>query len=298
MDAAYARVMALPLPAATTAIITRAIEAAAGSVMPYRTLEKQKRFMRRKMRKPADMTIRQYAQHLVRINDEELPHLPPYVARQKLSDDEMMDIIIFGIPKSWTNEMSKQDFDAFAVGRTIRQVVEFCERLESVEDTATVTRSNTSNKKAKHSNTGKNTTPKPEGKWCEFHKTKSHDTSECEALKKAAKNGKDSGFKSKNKTWDRKSADAKKLSKKELALIVKKASELAYKKAKRELNSVTKRKKADDDEDEQSSVGSVNAIETKEISPNKTIEQLAADMKDVDAQLSKFNFGSTKDVEV
>jgi hypothetical protein len=173
-------------------------------------------------------------------------------------------------------------------------VVEFCERIESVEDTATVTRSNTSNKKAKHSNTGKNTTPKPEGKWCEFHKTKTHNTSECEAIKKAAKAGKDITSKPKNKTWERKSADAKKLSKKELAVIVKKASERAYKKAKRELNSVAKRKKADDDDDDQSSVESVHAIESKEVPTNATIAKLAEDMKDVDAQLSKFNFDNNE----
>jgi len=57
---------------------------------------------------------------------------------------------------------------------------------------------------------------------------------------------------------------------------------------------VAKRKKDDDEE----SVESINAVETQENPEPKTIEQLADEMKDVDAQLSKFNFSNVNEVDV
>jgi hypothetical protein len=287
------------LPDATTAHVTNAIQAAAGAMIPYKALEKQKRFMRRKMRKPAEMPIRQYVNHLQRINDEELPNSPPYAVNQKLSEDEITDIITFGIPKSWNKEMDKQDFDPFRRGTTLLNLVEFCERIESTEDSPTITRSNTtssSSKKAKTSNNSKGKTVKSDGKYCAYHDTNSHDTSECETLKKLKAQGKNpKGSKSDSgKTWKKQSSEAKTFSKKELTVIVKKASDKAFKKAKKELNSVAKRKKDDDEE----SVESINAVETQENPEPKTIEQLADEMKDVDAQLSKFNFSNVNEVDV
>ena len=262
-NAAYATVMATAIPDPEVNDVRAAIEHAVGSVIPYKALERQKRFMRRKMRKPADMTIRQYAGHLTRINDEELPHLPPYATTQRLSGDEMLDIVLFGIPKSWEKEMNKQDFDPFRNGFTMRQLVEFCERIEATED-PTVARSNTnSNKKAKTSGPGKGKTAKPEGKYCEYHDSTAHDTSECKALKKLKAKGGTDKSSNNNKTWTRKSADAKKFTKKELNMIVKKASDKAYKKTKKELNSIAKRKKSDDDDDDKS-IESLNVIDVSE----------------------------------
>ena len=100
---------AVALPEIKEADILRGIQAILKAVCPYKALEKQKRFMRRKMRKPAGMTTRTYVNHLNRINYEELKYLPPFQDDQHLNDDEMMDILIFGLPKSWTNEMDKQD---------------------------------------------------------------------------------------------------------------------------------------------------------------------------------------------
>ena len=152
LQAVYDAVIAGPKPDPTTRMIDKGLQAAAGYAIPFKALEYQKRFMRRKMRKPVEMPIRKYVGHLLRINDEELPHLPPYNPMQILSEDEMMDIVMFGIPKSWEKQMNIQNFDPFRAGTTMLQVVEFCERLEANEDSPTVTRNNTSsngNKKAK-----------------------------------------------------------------------------------------------------------------------------------------------------
>ena len=56
--------------------------------------------MRRDMCKPVDMKVRNYYQNPMRLNDEELPNLPPYLPDNKLSEDELLDIILFGTPHS------------------------------------------------------------------------------------------------------------------------------------------------------------------------------------------------------
>jgi hypothetical protein len=72
-----------------------------------------------------------------------------------------------------------------------------------------------------------------------------HDTNECSVLKKmkeSRKNNSDKKPSNKNKTWTKRSDEAKKFSTKELNTLVKKASEKVVKKATKELNAVTKRK--------------------------------------------------------
>ena len=69
--------------------------------LPRKVLARVKRSMRRDMRKPVDMKVRSYYQNLIRMNDEELPNLPPYKLDNKLSEDELLDIVLFGTPRSW-----------------------------------------------------------------------------------------------------------------------------------------------------------------------------------------------------
>ena len=303
--AAYQAVLNLGLPDPTVDHVTEAIQSASGCMVPYKGLEKQKRFMRRKMRKPVDMPIRQYVNHLKRMNDEELPYLPPYAANQNLSDDEITDIIMFGIPKTWTKEMDKQDFDPFRAGVGLRQLTEFCERIEATEDAPTVTRNNTtSNKKAKTTNGSKGKSDKSDkssGKYCVYHESTSHDTSECETLKQLKAKGKNPKGSQKNeskgKSWTKQSSDAKKFTKKELTVIVKKASDKAFKKAKKELNSVAKRKKDDSDDDDKS-VESINVTEIASNDMKAKLDKINRDMADVDAQLKKFDFGEVNEVDV
>jgi hypothetical protein len=205
-----------------------------------------------------------------------------------LSNDELLDIVLFGIPKSWVKEMDRQDFDPFAM-EDIQTLVQFCERMESAEDfqdTSNKQGSNSKNsyKKTKFSN-NKGKPCKGSGKWCEYHETDTHDTSECSVLKKMKEssgrsNSSDKKPFNKNKTWTKKSNDAKKFSKKELNALVKKASEKAVKKATKELNAVAKRKRDDNDD----STSSLHMLENE--------------MKDVDDQLKNFNFAAIDEVEV
>ena len=75
-------------------------------------LAKVKRALRRDMRKPSDVKVRQCYQHLARVNNEEITGLPPaFSETQKPSDEEMTDIILFGAPRTWQNKMNRQGFD-------------------------------------------------------------------------------------------------------------------------------------------------------------------------------------------
>ena len=92
VNAAFNTNMAAPLDNPTVAMVRDSILQAAGSVIPTKALEMQKRYMQRRMRKPADMKIRQYVNHLTWINLDELPQLPPFSPTQALSSDELMDM--------------------------------------------------------------------------------------------------------------------------------------------------------------------------------------------------------------
>ena len=54
-------------------------------LLPRKILAKVKRSMRRDMRKPPDMKIREYFHNLQRLNEEELPNLPPFAVGQSLT---------------------------------------------------------------------------------------------------------------------------------------------------------------------------------------------------------------------
>jgi hypothetical protein len=84
------------------------------AVSPYKVLEKQRTCMRRSMRKPQTMTTRAYVNHLIRINEQEIVHLPPFNGTsQAFSNDELKEIILYGLPNSWRKEMDKFDFNVY-----------------------------------------------------------------------------------------------------------------------------------------------------------------------------------------
>jgi len=257
---------------------------------PYKALAKQKRYMRRKMRKPNDLTTRQYVNHLIRINDTELPKLPPFAGdAQKLSADEIVDIICYGIPKSWLRKMDEHNFDPFIAN--LGDLIAFCERMESSEehDKSSDTKPSASSRNSKNSKKYKSQRNNGEGKgkWCHFHEVDTHNTNECETLKKlkASKSGGSEGKGAfKNKTWKRKSDDAKSFTKKELSAIAAKASKEAIKKAtkkgKAECNHVAKRKSDSDSDSDNESCTSLNMME--------------ASMAEVNKQLANFDFDKSE----
>ena len=224
-------------------------------LMPHNCLARVKRNIRREVRKPVDMKVREYYHHLSRINNEEIPSIPPFDAQQKFSPDEFVDILLYGTPKSWQKEMERQGFDP--IQHTPMEVVNFMERIETAEDFDGQKVSHQSNNKKKSSSEKKDNSSYAEGsgkKYCLVHGQGNHSSDECFKLKEEAKrlkgdrsSSKDgSKSKSHNKTWSKKSAESAALSKQELAALITKQVKEGVKKS---LASVEKKRKSSEDED-------------------------------------------------
>ena len=69
--------------------------------------------MRRALRKPRNMLIRIYVNRVLELNDqlESFPGTGNDVNGTKLPEDEVLDLLEFGIPDSWQKAMVLQDFD-------------------------------------------------------------------------------------------------------------------------------------------------------------------------------------------
>ena len=116
----------------TTAELIRCLQAVTVQILPKSALLHQKRYMRRILRKPHDMTIRAYHARYQELN-RSLAKFPPFSgASQKLPDDEVKEHLEFAIPTKWQKQMILQGFNA--VDKTIDEFIEFCERLETSED--------------------------------------------------------------------------------------------------------------------------------------------------------------------
>ena len=221
-------------------------------LVPAKSLAKVKRTLRRNSRKPNDMGIRAYYQNLFRINTQEIPALPPFDPNQGFREDEFIDIILFGTPKSWAQEMERQGFDP--MDHTAEEVVAFMEQLEAAEDLDKTAKPSPNSKKSdptgkKKGSASSGGQKKDKSKYCEVHGQCSHTTEECRSLsnKRAKKSDdrKPSGQgKFSNKTWKRKADDNAAESSKEVALLVRKLVQ-------KELNSLDKKRKAKSSEDDE-----------------------------------------------
>ena len=199
--------------------------------------------MRRDMRKPHDMKVRKYYQNLLRLNDEELPNLPPFGNAQKLSNDELLDIILFGTPRSWQNEMDRQGFDP--MDKRLFEVVDFMENIETTEPMEKVKSKNDKTKGDKSKSAEKAVAKKRTPYYCKHHGPNyTHDTKDCRTLSKG-----DGNTNNKNKVWSRQAAESNTKSKKELATLIAKT---VSKGVKKQLAAADKKRKSKgDDSDEE-----------------------------------------------
>jgi hypothetical protein len=235
-----------------------AIQNVFNNMMPKKILQYVKRNLRRNCRKPKDVKVRIYFQHLSRINTEELPELPPFNDNQELSGDEIIDILLYGTPRSWAKEMDRQGFDP--MDHTPAEVVDFMEQIETAEDFDghvvehnSKTTSNNNNKKSSNGNGNKDNGTSKSGKYCSLHGKGNHTTDDCRTIKSEVKKLKstdtktpNTGYAYKNKSWSKKAEDYKKKSQKELNAMGK-----VVEKLKKEVNALTKKRKPEDSDEEE-----------------------------------------------
>ncbi len=79
---------------------TLVLEEMSNYVFPRRVLQMQKRFMRRYMRKPRKLKMREFVARVEELNHD-LRYFPVFVAGARLLEDELLDIYENGVPNSW-----------------------------------------------------------------------------------------------------------------------------------------------------------------------------------------------------
>ena len=185
---------------------TRCIAAVTLGVFPQKALQDQKRWMRRFLKKPREMPVREYIARVIEINDylEEFPPTTVGGDATKLPEDELLDLLEFGIPIKWQRQMQVQNFVPTA--GTLREFQDFCERLEAaLEETPADPQPKQVSEKGK-GNKKRRCNQNDEGKgkhFCMLHgQNSTHSTEQCRTLKKEAdkfKKGRENGDKSKNR---------------------------------------------------------------------------------------------------
>ena len=140
------------------------------------------------------MTTREYIARVNEINAY-LSSFPPFQANQKIPEDEILDILEFGVPSTWQKEFWRQGYDPIA--RSINDFTDFCERLEFTEDlydsargSKKRSRTDDDQKASKKANSERKSNAATirvfkktrNNKWCEYHQTSSHNTNKCKVV--------------------------------------------------------------------------------------------------------------------
>ena len=86
--------------ALTDETVEEGLNAVAQMVFPFRALETQKQWMRRRMRKPKELPIRKTVAAVGRLNNS-LPLFPSGKESDKFTPGEILEILEWSIPESW-----------------------------------------------------------------------------------------------------------------------------------------------------------------------------------------------------
>ena len=112
----------------------KCLRAVALHVFPKNALSSQKAWLRRSddVRKQPSMVTRIWAARLQEINQELSEFPPAFSIDQRLSDDDFVEIVEYGIPHSWKTKMAEHGF--VPINHTLMETIEFCEKMEYAEE--------------------------------------------------------------------------------------------------------------------------------------------------------------------
>ena len=271
--------------------VNKALEAVTHTVFPYCALETQCLWINRKMLKPSELTTRQMAASINRLNNA-LPFFPTGTESSKFTEMEIIGLLEWSLPAPWR---AKFDLDGYIPTlHSKTRLIEACEAIErnelvletskskeeTIHSNKTVKRisaiaSNKPGEKQKHSSSKKH--------YCSEHgQNPNHSTADCWTLQNRAK---PSGQVSKDKrTFSNKHLRneinllAKQSSKKKVldmyaSVIKREQSKLGKKSA--------KRKKADQPESDSEDKMSVNVISSQKRAVAKTSRKKSNESSDI-----------------
>jgi hypothetical protein len=156
--------------------------------------------MRRFLRKPRELKVRELTARLVQINEDLSLYPPSFSPKQQLDDDELADIIEFSLPYAWQKVMMVQGFDILE--HSLDDLTDFAERLEAAESIydahmkSNEPRAKPDVKRGSEKRTyGPSKSPDGDSKsrfqngkrkerecWCPYHRTNKHDLRECKVV--------------------------------------------------------------------------------------------------------------------
>jgi hypothetical protein len=99
--------------------------------MPRHALSRVKRYLSRQCTKPHEMSVHSYYQHLVFINTQEIPWIPPFGREQAFTDNIIKEILLFATPPEWQRKMDRMGF--YPTGHDSLGVLHFMENVEATE---------------------------------------------------------------------------------------------------------------------------------------------------------------------
>jgi hypothetical protein len=109
----------------------RSLQALAQHVFPKYALATQKQWFRRSIHKAQGMRTREWLARLIEINEMLVEFPPNFNNEQKIPEDELKDIVEFGVPNAWRTIWVQHDFQPMQ--KDMAEIVDFCERIEYAE---------------------------------------------------------------------------------------------------------------------------------------------------------------------
>ena len=110
--------------------VERVLRSMTEELFPERSLQKQRRAMRRYVKKPREMRTSAFYARLLELN-EYLPLFPSGDDDSKMSDDELIEILEFALPNTWRMHMTLSRF--ICSEQSIKSILNHCKEIEGLE---------------------------------------------------------------------------------------------------------------------------------------------------------------------
>jgi len=164
-------------------MVEKGLEAVAKTVFPYRALENQKAWMRKRLQKPQEMTTRKLLAAINRLNNY-LPRFPAAPEKVKFSKEEILEILEWSLPDSWRKKFDKEQY--IPSQGTVAELLAACEALERTEEDEPKEPPSGAPKKSKRTKgASKQKSTAKKAYFCKLHgKNTTHNSEDCFTLKK------------------------------------------------------------------------------------------------------------------